>query len=368
MKKLFTLLITIISFAVYGQDEIMIDGVPCGIHGSSRPTAKEYVQNPFKNRYSFPKPTDFDTSLHLENFIDGTAAKDKFSQTKAVEVTGYIYDVKVGGKETCNCKTTDPLFRDTHIELTMNDHETGKEKRFIVEVTPRIRQIFATKGIDWTTEALRGKLKGQMVKVQGWLFYDFSHETENYSDDPNDTIGKDNWRATSWEIHPVTSIEIIGETDPMATATAYTDESDITTSPVIVSQGTNNLTTFNKSNTMESTPMNTLIIIILGAILGMVGQGLRVVVGIKKIGDVATEKGLDQKDLIKTQQIVLSLFIAFAIGAIAGVLAAVGSTDIAFSKSTIVAFIAAGYAGTDFIEGFIRKNPTITRNNNGGNP
>jgi hypothetical protein len=35
------------------------------------------------------------------------------------------------------------------------------------------------------------------------------------------------------------------------------------------------------------------------------------------------------------------------------------STLLEISKSTIIAFIAAGYAGTDFIEGFMRKNPTI---------
>jgi hypothetical protein len=118
---------------------------------------------------------------------------------------------------------------------------------------------------------------------------------------------------------------------------------------------------------MESTPLNTLIIILLGAILGMVGQGIRVVVGIKKVGDEAVKTGQDQKDLIQTKQLALSLFIAFAIGAIAGVLAAVTSTELSFSKTTIIAFIAAGYAGTDFIEGFIRKYPAVTKDYSGNN-
>lgn len=350
MKKLITLIMVILSLGAYAQDEIIIDEKPCGMHGSSRPNTKEYVQNPFKNRYVFPKQVDFNANLQLIDFINGSAVKDKFSQGMAVEVTGYVYEVKPGGIETCNCKTKDRFFRDTHIELTLNDQETGPENRFIVEVTPRIRQKLADNGIDWTTEALKEQLKGHLVRIQGWLFYDFSHETENFADDPDDQIGKKNWRATSWEIHPITNIEVLDETEGMLTT------------PGIFNNGENPPNVINhKSNTMETTPMDMLIIILLGAILGMVGQGLRVVVGIKKTGDEALSTGQQQKDLIKTQQLVLSLFIAFAIGAMAGVLAAVTSVDQAFSKSTIFAFIAAGYAGTDFIEGFIRKNPVPTK-------
>lgn len=362
MKNLSLALFISISIIGNAQDVITIDGEPCDMHGSSQPGRKEYEQNTFKNRYNFPKASDFDANLQLSNFIDGKAVKDKFSQNKAVEVTGYVYDVKVGGKETCNCKTTDPLFRDTHIELTLGSDDSGPEKRFIIEVTPRIRQIMEGKGIDWTTESLKAKLKHHMVKVQGWLFYDFSHETENYSDDPDNTIGRDNWRATSWEIHPVTSMEILDEDEAMASASAFSSNNNENTSPPVIIHPKPNNTNPNQpkpNNTMETTPVNTLIIIVLGAILGMVGQGLRVVVGLKKVGDEAVSSGQMQKDLIKTQQIVLSLFIAFSIGAIAGVLAAVGSVEVSFTKSTIIAFIAAGYAGTDFIEGFITKNPSV---------
>lgn len=51
-----------------------------------------------------------------------------------------IYDVKPGGKETCNCGATDPELLDTHIELvpcpTLND----PTHRVIVEETPRWRE------------------------------------------------------------------------------------------------------------------------------------------------------------------------------------------------------------------------------------
>lgn len=360
MKKLFTLLVLIISFIAYAQDEINIDGNPCGMHGSSKPGTKEYDQNLLKNRYNFPQASDFDTNLSLKDFVNGSAVEGKFSSSKAVEVTGYVYNVKVGGIETCNCKTKDQLFRDTHIELTLNDKQTGPENRFIVEVTPRIRQIMANKGIDWTTATLKKTLKGHMVKIQGWLFYDASHKTEDFADDPDDNIGRANWRATAWEVHPITNIEIMDETESV-TAASNDNEGEIT--PVNIFSGPGKSSTLNKANNMETTPSNILILIVLGAILGMVGQGLRVIVGIKKVNDeAATNKTVDeQKELFKAQRLVLSLIIAFAVGAVAGVLAAVTSTEVAFSKSLIFAFIAAGYAGTDFIEGFMKKNPTVTQ-------
>lgn len=362
LKFLIVCIIIIAVQELQSQDEINIDGSPCGMHGSARTGTKEYEQNPFKNRYNIPVKSDFDTRLQLKDFVDGKATENKFLQTKAVEITGYVYDVKKGGVETCNCKTTDPLFRDTHIEITLNDQETGPENRFIIEVTPRIRQALADKGIDWTTEALKENIKGHMVKVQGWLFYDFSHKTENYADDPNNSIGRNNWRATSWEIHPITSLEIIDAMEPMfATDMPVSDDANMG-SPINLNKPTsNNSLSFNTNNTMEANPLNILILIILGAILGMVGQGIRVIIGLKKVNDKALQENKNPTDLIETQQLVLSLFIAFAIGAIAGVLAAVNSIDMSFSKSMIVAFIGAGYAGTDFIEGFIRKNPTVAK-------
>lgn len=342
---------------LYSQDEIKIDGSPCGMHGSSREGTKEYDQNPFKNRYNIPVKSDFDTKLQLKDFVNGKATEGKFLQTKAVEITGYAYDVKRGGVETCNCKTTDPLFRDTHIEITLNDQETEPENRFIIEVTPRIRQVLADQGIDWTTEALRENIKGHMVKVQGWLFYDFSHKTENYADDPENSIGRNNWRATSWEIHPVTSLEVIDAMEPMIAADIQDSEDVKMGTPINLNNPPrNNGSSLNTNNTMEANPLNILILIILGAILGMVGQGIRVIIGLKKVNDKALQENKNPTDLIETKQLVLSLCIAFAIGAIAGVLAAVNSMDMSFTKSMVVAFIGAGYAGTDFIEGFMRKN------------
>jgi hypothetical protein len=96
----------------------------------------------------------------------------------------------------------------------------------------------------------------------------------------------------------------------------------------------------------------------LGALVGAGGQGTRVIVGIKKLSDAAssmTTAGTPTKatDLIVTSQ----LFVSLAIGAIAGALAAATTMmpGAGVSSEQIAGLAAAGYAGADFIEGFMSR-------------
>jgi hypothetical protein len=44
------------------------------------------------------------------------------------------------------------------------------------------------------------------VLFQGWMLYDHIHANESQSTAPNNP---NNWRATPWEVHPVTYYEIL---------------------------------------------------------------------------------------------------------------------------------------------------------------
>lgn len=360
------LIVILLPIAIAAADptDLIIHGERCGKHGSARPGTKEYDQNVFKNRFDIPPADRFDRSISLEDIAIAKENQTGFSQNKAVEIEGYVFAVKVGGKETCNCKATDPLFRDTHIELVASLDETSKEHRVIVEVTPRLRQIMEEAGIDWTTENLKRILKGKYVRVQGWLFYDVSHRTEDFANDPDDNIGRANWRATSWEVHPITSLEIIDNEMPEEEMLASErDDFDFTAAPPPVTRRGPTDTTNTRNENLKAmqtpTAQDILILILLGAILGMVGQGIRVIVGLKKLNNTAAELNIPSDDLFKMRQLVMSFFIAFAIGAIAGVLAAVTNINVKIDQSVIIAFITAGYAGTDFVEGFIKKEGNV---------
>jgi hypothetical protein len=199
---LFAVIITTTSGA-YAQDNTI--GGECDVHGSAKPERPEYKLNVYKNRYKFPRKSDFVTGITLNQLLT-SGNEDDFPVDKAVIVTGYVYNVKMGGIETCNCKASDQSRRDTHIELTPDAEHTGPEYRLIVEVTPRIRTLLAMKGIDWATSELKDMLIGHRVKVAGWLFYDEEHKSQAFATRP---YGDRNWRASCWEIHPVTYLKVL---------------------------------------------------------------------------------------------------------------------------------------------------------------
>jgi hypothetical protein len=92
--------------------------------------------------------------------------------------------------------------------------------------------------------------------------------------------------------------------------------------------------------------------ILLGGLLGILGQGVRMIVGLKKLHTANTQKALDDEapDNFNSGRLLLSLFIGFTAGAI-GILIK-GTQDLSKNIGDyIVGIMAAGYSGTDFIEG-----------------
>jgi len=76
----------------------------------------------------------------------------------------------------------------------------------IVEVTPWWRRHAASRGSNWSTDSLRLSLRGRWVRVTGWLLFDDEHQRQAENTTPG-RVG--NWRATAWELHPVTGVEVV---------------------------------------------------------------------------------------------------------------------------------------------------------------
>jgi len=49
-------------------------------------------------------------------------------------------------------------------------------------------------------------LVGHWCEFEGWLYFDVGHAEESEHNAPHDP---GNWRATAWELHPVTKITIV---------------------------------------------------------------------------------------------------------------------------------------------------------------
>jgi len=176
----------------------------CGMAGTAKPAGIKAV-NRYKNRYTPPADTDIDAGVTLKALLKIGDDTNRFDDDKAAEFVGYVYDVKPGGTETCNCAATDPALRDTHIELVPSPTLNDKTRRVIVEVTPRWREKMAAQGEDWSTATLKTKIKHKWVRVRGWLLADIEHTGNAAHTNPG---GTNVWRATIWEVHPITTLAI----------------------------------------------------------------------------------------------------------------------------------------------------------------
>ncbi|HZU11508.1 MAG TPA: hypothetical protein VFB58_01600 [Chloroflexota bacterium] len=109
----------------------------------------------------------------------------------AASLEGYITTLAVGPKEPANCMGKAGY--DWHIRL---GRSPGAPERstIITEATPRVRareRGFSLRVLD------RYRRKHVRVRITGWLFLDNDHSTD-----------LDRQRATLWEIHPVTRIQV----------------------------------------------------------------------------------------------------------------------------------------------------------------
>ncbi|SDB16581.1 hypothetical protein [Bauldia litoralis] len=98
-------------------------------------------------------------------------------------------------------------------------------------------------------------------------------------------------------------------------------------------------------------------VLVLGGLAGAVGQVARTAVGLKKVNDVAVAEDVNPQHLIIASRLFISLTIGFVAGALVALAMGIDPANIATEE--ILGLAAAGYAGTDAIEGMIgRITPT----------
>jgi len=175
----------------------------CGMEGSAT-SARLKALNRLKNRYTAPQANEINHSISLSAILAPGNDTTRWSSISGAEITGYVFDVKPGGGETCNCGKTDPVHTDAHIELVLSPTDSAATRRVVVEVTPRMRAIMAASETNWSTTTLRKQLLHKWVKVRGWITFDAQHANAAENTNPG---GANNWRATAWEIHPVTGLK-----------------------------------------------------------------------------------------------------------------------------------------------------------------
>jgi hypothetical protein len=136
-------------------------------------------------------------------------ANDKsFFPNMAVEVTGYVDGVVTGGlKETCNCMRDD--LRDVVIKVVASPSEAHDPRKYVIlEISPRWESKLHLDDSNYGSmlQEVKNQMTGKWVTFRGWLFYDSAHLDQSESTNPGN---QSNWRATAWEVHPVTSYNVL---------------------------------------------------------------------------------------------------------------------------------------------------------------
>jgi hypothetical protein len=165
--------------------------------------------------------------LGKSNHLDLKPQLDAMGEGHPHAVIGYLYYAKQEGAESSNCELTAPDDTDFHIGIgfdknvaasgmphitpTAADKTALKETAVVVEMTPQYRDRFAP---EWTLAAVKAVL-GKQVKVVGQLMADNEHNV------PKDNCGLPGhgpacWRASIWELHPVTSFQYCSTDTPCA--------------------------------------------------------------------------------------------------------------------------------------------------------
>ncbi|MDQ2744448.1 MAG: hypothetical protein M3Z66_19450 [Chloroflexota bacterium] len=159
-----------------------------------------------KNRIDLPphpQTWTFHRLLHLPwpKAVDGVAMKqwsvserrqvDRY-EGSGVRVVGYIASVSVLPiPESANCYGLGGF--DTHLWLASRPRAPRKDS-IVTEVTPRVEARESGFDEDQMDRLAR---EGAKVRITGWLFLDNRHDS-----------AVEKIRATLWEIHPVTRIDV----------------------------------------------------------------------------------------------------------------------------------------------------------------
>ena len=180
--------------AAVGQPLILNGSQVCGPTGDATNQTAIALNNN-KNRTDFPGDSDY-VDIGWSDLANLPSDRVNDFVSAPVRVVGFLSNkINVensGSGESTNCHFTADNEVDWHIYLTSSPAQQISMAT-IVETTPRTRPLHK-----WTTSILGALVNSNnQVRISGWLMYDSEHIN---------VIGKQ--RATVWEVHPITKVEI----------------------------------------------------------------------------------------------------------------------------------------------------------------
>ena len=156
-----------------------------------------------KNRTSLPRDVDFNAQISLNELLKPGDDRSRWSTQQAARIEGYVIAIAYARPEATNCFM--PCRRDIHINVASRK-DAPLNEQVVLEVTPNFGDWASKNGWDWSESALRSQLMDRWCEFEGWMYFDLGHTEEAENTSPQNPS---NWRATAWEIHPVTKFRVI---------------------------------------------------------------------------------------------------------------------------------------------------------------
>lgn len=199
-RRRLTLIVAVSLFLVGAA--LLLTTLPCPPRGCGL-TPEKRALAALKNRDAAPRAADFDDNVSLDALLAPGEDRARFSDSRAGRIEGYVIAVQHARPEAANCFSL--VRRDVHVHVAARADAPLRES-VVVEVTPRSADRARARGEDWSFAALSRSLPGRLCRFDGWLMFDREHAGESENVAPGNPV---NWRATAWELHPVTRIEIV---------------------------------------------------------------------------------------------------------------------------------------------------------------
>jgi hypothetical protein len=156
-----------------------------------------------KNRTVLPREVDFNPHISLNELLKPGDDRLRWSTQQAARIQGHVVAVAYARPEATNCFV--PWRCDIHINIATRK-DAPLSEQVVLEVTPNFRDWAFQQGWDWSESALRAQILDHWVEFEGWMFFDEGHAEESENIAPNNPA---NWRATAWEIHPITKFKVL---------------------------------------------------------------------------------------------------------------------------------------------------------------
>lgn len=127
-----------------------------------------------------------------------------------VIVSAFLLRARAEGKESCNCGLSKRADTDVHMVLvsempgskTKEEMDASEGTSVTAEITPRVRGA----NEKWLYRNVND-LEGSYIRVTGLLMLDTGHLPQGLRL-PGERFHQPLKRATNWEVHPITNIEV----------------------------------------------------------------------------------------------------------------------------------------------------------------